>query len=377
MTGERREASVPAMVNAHSHAFQRDLRGRAERRVRGRRLLELAGRDVSPGRLARSRVDARGGRAGLSGDGGGGLRGRGRVPLRAPRAGRAALRRSERARDRRGRGRPGGGAHRGPAPGGLPPGGLGRRSPRAGPRPAPLLRSVGGGLSRAGGRAARLGRRAAAGCGWAWRRTAFGRCRPSGSPRSRATPTSTASFVTCTRPSSAGSSRSAAPSTAARRSSCSSEPASWASGRAWCTASTSRTPTSATWPGAGPSWCPAPPPRATSATATCRRFATATPGSGWRWAATRRSASTPSRRCASSRPAPAARGRRAWPCWPAAGDLWGDLARNGAASLGLSEADARRVVVDRDHPDLRGIADDDLPAALATCASAGVVVRLD
>ena len=60
-----------------------------------------------------------------------------------------------------------------------------------------------------------------------------------------------------------------------------------------------------------------------------------------------------------------------------AGDLWSDLARNGAASLGLSEADARRVVVDRDHPDLHGIADDDLRAALATCASAGVVVRLD
>ena len=60
-----------------------------------------------------------------------------------------------------------------------------------------------------------------------------------------------------------------------------------------------------------------------------------------------------------------------------AGDLWSDLARNGAASLGLSEADAHRVVVDRDHPDLHGIADDDLRAALATCASAGVVVRLD
>jgi hypothetical protein len=28
-----------------------------------------------------------------------------------------------------------------------------------------------------------------------------------------------------------------------------------------------------------------------------------------------------------------------------------------------------------DHPDLRGVRDEDLPLALATCASAGVVVR--
>jgi formimidoylglutamate deiminase len=57
----------------------------------------------------------------------------------------------------------------------------------------------------------------------------------------------------------------------------------------------------------------------------------------------------------------------------AADDLWGELAENGAASLGLSPQDAGRVTVDLDHPDLRGIADEDLRAALATCASAGVV----
>ena len=61
----------------------------------------------------------------------------------------------------------------------------------------------------------------------------------------------------------------------------------------------------------------------------------------------------------------------------AAGDLWAELARNGAASLGLSQADARRLTLDRDHPDLRGVPDDDLPAALATSASAAVVVRLE
>ena len=55
------------------------------------------------------------------------------------------------------------------------------------------------------------------------------------------------------------------------------------------------------------------------------------------------------------------------------GDLWGELARNGLASLGLD--DAGTIAIDRDHPDLRGIADDDLPLAVATCASAAVVVR--
>ena len=54
------------------------------------------------------------------------------------------------------------------------------------------------------------------------------------------------------------------------------------------------------------------------------------------------------------------------------GDLWGELARNGAASLGLR--DAGSIEVDLDHPQLAGVADDDLPWALATCASASVVV---
>jgi formimidoylglutamate deiminase len=55
----------------------------------------------------------------------------------------------------------------------------------------------------------------------------------------------------------------------------------------------------------------------------------------------------------------------------AAGDLWGELVSNGCASLGLREAGT--VAIDLDHPDLRGVAEDDLPYALATCASAGVV----
>jgi formimidoylglutamate deiminase len=55
------------------------------------------------------------------------------------------------------------------------------------------------------------------------------------------------------------------------------------------------------------------------------------------------------------------------------GDLWGELARNGRASLGLD--DAGTIAIDRDHPDLRGIADEDVALAVATCGSAAVVYR--
>jgi formimidoylglutamate deiminase len=57
------------------------------------------------------------------------------------------------------------------------------------------------------------------------------------------------------------------------------------------------------------------------------------------------------------------------------GDLWAELCRNGRASLGLEEHDAGTAAVDRDHPDLRGVAGADLALALATCASAAVVCR--
>ena len=55
----------------------------------------------------------------------------------------------------------------------------------------------------------------------------------------------------------------------------------------------------------------------------------------------------------------------------AEGDLWGALRRNGLASLGL--ADGGTVTVDLDHPRLRGVPDEDLNRALATCAAADVV----
>jgi formimidoylglutamate deiminase len=58
------------------------------------------------------------------------------------------------------------------------------------------------------------------------------------------------------------------------------------------------------------------------------------------------------------------------------GDLWEELCRNGRRSLGLDDDQpAPAIEVDLEHPDLRGIERRDLPLALVTCASAGVVRR--
>jgi enamine deaminase RidA (YjgF/YER057c/UK114 family) len=54
-----------------------------------------------------------------------------------------------------------------------------------------------------------------------------------------------------------------------------------------------------------------------------------------------------------------------------AGDLWGAVARDGLASLGIG--DAGEVAVDLDHPRLRGVPDDDVMRALATCGAADIV----
>jgi cytosine/adenosine deaminase-related metal-dependent hydrolase len=56
-----------------------------------------------------------------------------------------------------------------------------------------------------------------------------------------------------------------------------------------------------------------------------------------------------------------------------AGDLWGSLVANGFASLGLEPAGS--VTVDLDHPRLAGVGDEDVLRAIATAASADVVVR--
>jgi formimidoylglutamate deiminase len=58
----------------------------------------------------------------------------------------------------------------------------------------------------------------------------------------------------------------------------------------------------------------------------------------------------------------------------AGGDLWGQVVANGRASLGLGEGIPPALIeIDLDHPDLAGVAERDLPLALATCASAGIV----
>ena len=56
------------------------------------------------------------------------------------------------------------------------------------------------------------------------------------------------------------------------------------------------------------------------------------------------------------------------------GDLWGALAQGGQASLGLTGAPPE-IELDLEHPDLAGIGEEDLPLAVVTCASAAVVRR--
>ena len=54
-------------------------------------------------------------------------------------------------------------------------------------------------------------------------------------------------------------------------------------------------------------------------------------------------------------------------------DLWRALVDGGRASLGITDQPAE-IEIDLNHPDLEGIGPEDLPHALATCASAGVVM---
>jgi formimidoylglutamate deiminase len=56
------------------------------------------------------------------------------------------------------------------------------------------------------------------------------------------------------------------------------------------------------------------------------------------------------------------------------GDLWRELQRNGAASLGVTGE--RRLELDMTHPSIRGIAEADLPYALATCAGPGIIAPI-
>jgi formimidoylglutamate deiminase len=58
----------------------------------------------------------------------------------------------------------------------------------------------------------------------------------------------------------------------------------------------------------------------------------------------------------------------------AGGDLWAATVATGRASLGLGGPSAQ-IAIDLDHPDLAPVAEANLPWALATCASAAVVAR--
>jgi formimidoylglutamate deiminase len=54
------------------------------------------------------------------------------------------------------------------------------------------------------------------------------------------------------------------------------------------------------------------------------------------------------------------------------GDLWRQIEQNGAASLGV--INTRQLVIDMLHPSIRGVSKADLPYALATCAEPGMIV---
>jgi formimidoylglutamate deiminase len=55
------------------------------------------------------------------------------------------------------------------------------------------------------------------------------------------------------------------------------------------------------------------------------------------------------------------------------GDLWGQMVANGRASLGLPDAPVAEIELNLEHPDLANVASEDLMLAVATCASAGAV----
>jgi formimidoylglutamate deiminase len=57
------------------------------------------------------------------------------------------------------------------------------------------------------------------------------------------------------------------------------------------------------------------------------------------------------------------------------GDLWGEIERSGCASLGVENT--RRLAIDMQHASIRGVAESDLPYALATCAEPGVIASSD
>ncbi len=117
----------------------------------------------------------------------------------------------------------------------------------------------------------------------------------------RATPTPTRSRCTSMPTSSLARSKNASPSTACGRSPCSNARAVWASGRRSCTRRTQTEPSSICSPRPGRASASARRPRRISATASCRSPASSTAGSRCASAPTRTCASTRSRSSASSK----------------------------------------------------------------------------
>jgi formimidoylglutamate deiminase len=58
-----------------------------------------------------------------------------------------------------------------------------------------------------------------------------------------------------------------------------------------------------------------------------------------------------------------------------AGDLWAELVANGRASLGLGATEAPSIGIDLEHPQIAGVSPEDRARAWATCASASVVAE--
>ncbi len=132
-----------------------------------------------------------------------------------------------------------------------------------------------------------------------------------------------------------------------------------------------RPTTSRGWPRAARSSSPARRRRGASATGTSRRSCTATPACGSPIGSDSNVRVDPFEEARELETLARRERRTRHALLAAYGDLWGELAANGRASLGLE--DAGTVTLDRDHPDLAGVADADLPLAVATCASAAVV----
>ena len=358
-----RGRTIPAMANAHSHAFQLDLRGSPSGSAPhpGDDFWSWRDRDVPAGRAATTRTSMRAvGDRVYAPDGRRRLRRRRRVSLRPPPARRHARTPTPtRWRSRSRRRRVAAGLEITLLPAAYHRGGWARsRLPPAPARCGSATRRRG--VPGARRRAARLGGRPS---GRHRRRRRAQRPRrpaPAGSRRSPPTATRTASSATSTPPSSGASWPSATPSTAARRSSCWTAAAFSARARASCTPSTSTTrDIDRLAAQRARSSSPARRPRATSATASCRGCATATPACGWRSAPTGRSASTRSRSCARWRRWPAARARPGSRCWPPPAATCGADVANGRASLGLTGEPAP-IEIDLDHPELAGVAEADL-----------------